>query len=144
MSEYPINILVAVDGSYNSNRAFNHAVKLAQSTQGRLFVVRVVEDYYINEADGILQLINYTDDLRVINAKEDLNNKFMMTTYPITDTLLRIGDPKIIISSFLVPGLKIDYLIIGTIGSGYSGNKDIGSTAKYLTDHVSCNVLMIK
>jgi len=138
------NILVGIDGSYNSNRAFNKAVKLAETIQANLYVVRVVEDYYLNEDDGILQMINYDENPDVITAKDDLNYKYMSTIYQIKDTFLRIGDPKKIISTYLVRGLKIDLLIIGAIGRGYTGEKSIGSSATFFREISTCEVLIVE
>lgn len=137
------NILVGIDGSYNSNRAFNQAVKIAESCSANLYVVRVVEDYYLNEDDGILQMINYSDNNRVIEAKDDLNLKYMMTTYPIKDTFLRIGDPRKIIATYLVRGLGIDSLIIGRTGKDCTDTNKIGPVAKFLKQQAPCDVLIV-
>lgn len=141
MLEQRKNILVGIDGSYNSNRAFNQAVQMAKDSHANLYVTRVVEDYSIVEEDGILQLVNYSDDPEVTAAKDDLNQKFMMTRYPIKDTFLRIGNPKKIIAKYLVPGLKIDLLVLGLTGMGA---KNAGSTVNFLKNHVNCQVSIIE
>lgn len=137
------NILVAIDGSLNANRAFNKAVQLAQKFNANLYLTRVVEDYYLNEDDGILQMINYEDDPDVIEARDDLNQKFMMTVYPIKDTFLRIGDPKKIIPTYLVRGLKIDLLVIGKFGKHNSHQKNLGEMAQFFKTNATCEVLLV-
>jgi len=136
-------ILVGIDGSYNSNRAFNRALKIAEKNGAELYVTRVVEDYSIVEEDGILQLVSYDEDPEVIEARDDLNSKFMLTRYPITDTLLRIGNPRIIIKKYLIPGLKIDLLVLGFTGKDIPDGKHLGSLTKYLTGQVKCRVLVV-
>lgn len=143
MTPHTKNILVAIDGSQNSNRAFNQAVQIAQRCKANLYLTRVVEDYYLNEDDGILQMVNYEDDPEVIEARDDLNQKFMMTVYPITDTFLRIGDPKKIIANYLVRGLKIDLLIIGKFGKDNNRQRKLGNLAEFLKMNTSCEVLII-
>jgi len=138
------NILVAIDGSLNANRAFNQAVQLAQKFKANLYLTRVVEDYYLNEDDGILQMVNYEDNPDVIEARDDLNQKFMMTVYPIKDTFLRIGDPKRIISDYLVRGLKIDLLVIGKNGKSNNQQASLGKIAGFLKANASCQVLIVE
>ncbi|WP_195702023.1 universal stress protein [Companilactobacillus futsaii] len=137
------NILVAIDGSLNANRAFNRAVQLAQQTKANLYLTRVVEDYYLNEDDGILQMVNYNDDSNVIEARDDLNQKFMMTVYPIKDTFLRIGDPQKIIANYLVRGLKIDLLVIGKHGKDNNHRANLGKMAEFFKTNVHCQVLIV-
>lgn len=137
------NILVAIDGSLNANRAFNQAVQLAQKLKANLYLTRVVEDYYLNEDDGILQMFNYEDDPEVIEARDDLNQKFMMTVYPIKDTFLRIGDPKKIIANYLVRGLKIDLLVIGKYGKNNNQQANSGRIAEFLKTNTPCQVLVV-
>ncbi|MQS76118.1 universal stress protein [Lactobacillus halodurans] len=138
------NILVAIDGSQNSNRAFNQALKLAQTQKANLYLVRVVEDYYLNEDDGILQMENYSDNPEVIKARDDLNNKSLMTVFPIRDTFLRIGDPKKIIATYLVRGLKIDLLVVGRFGKDFINRKKIGSNANFFKQNAPCKVRIIE
>lgn len=144
MTPHTKNILVAIDGSQNSNRAFNQAVQIAKRCKANLYLTRVVEDYYLNEDDGILQMVNYEDDPEVIAARDDLNQKFMMTVYPITDTFLRIGDPKKIIADYLVRGLKIDLLVIGKFGKNNNRHTSLGRIARFLKANVSCQVLIVE
>ena len=137
------NILLAIDLHPACDTAVTqHAVKIAQITQSKLFIVHAIE--HIN-AYGIAQaypaVINLEDEM-VREAKEQLVQFLKKFSIPLEQQFVEIGSPKIVILN-KAEQLKCDLIIVGSHGRhGFS--LLFGSTASAVMQHASCDVLSIR
>ncbi|WP_245249801.1 universal stress protein [Vagococcus allomyrinae] len=137
-------ILVAVDGSENSDLAFKHAVEVAKRNHASLHVLQV-----INDQAGSYSPFAYSD---IIKEEEEAAEKEMDKyldyghAHQLEDIvpIIRLGNPKTSIAKFVAEQYDIQLLIIGATGKGVVNRMIIGSTTSYVVQHAVCNVLVVK
>ncbi len=136
------NILVAVDGSEYSDRAFEIAIDLVQKYGSRLLIIHVAHQSmtsgtrvsaHIDEA--LLDLGRQTVDSYGRKAEErNVQN---------ASTILKKGDAaqKIIET---VQTENCDLVVIGSRGKGAFKELLLGSVSHKVTNHVKCPVLVVR
>lgn len=137
-------ILVAVDGSENSELAFKHAVEVAKRNHASLHILQV-----INDQAGSYSPFAYGE---IIKEEEEAAEKEMDTylayaaAQELTEVvpIIRLGNPKTSIAKFVAEQYDIELLIIGATGKGVVNRLLIGSTTSYVVQHAICNVLVVK
>ena len=129
MSKRYQNIMVAVDGSRQSIKAFAEALDLAKDNEAHLFIVSIINKVELtHSAYAMLKKIN--------DAKE----------YGIAEihAIVETGDPRNLIAN-VIPGQEnIDLIVMGATGKGAIQQALVGSTASYVVSHAPCSVLVVK
>ena len=113
-------IMVAVDGSSESELAFKKAVNVAQrnnSEQATEMAKQTLKDY------------------------EDYARKNQVTA---VKTVIEYGSPKPIIAKQLPEDNQIDLIMIGATGLNAVERIFIGSVSEYVIRHASCDVLVVR
>lgn len=141
MREKYQNILVAVDGSEQSDKAVLEAVKIAMRNETSLFVLNVKDDVRLySSAYGIpLILENLEEQSRAIieRATELIKKQVEFKSFRVE------GSPKKEIIDFAEEH-DIDLIVIGVTGKGAFDRLLVGSTTAYVIDHARCNVMVVK
>ncbi|EKF51084.1 universal stress protein [Lactococcus garvieae] len=141
MREKYQNILVAVDGSEQSDKAVLEAVKIAMRNETSLFVLNVKDDVRLyGSAYGIpLILENLEEQSRAIieRATELIKKQVEFKSFRVE------GSPKKEIIDFAEEH-DIDLIVIGVTGKGAFDRLLVGSTTAYVIDHARCNVMVVK
>ncbi|WEG72610.1 universal stress protein [Vagococcus intermedius] len=137
-------ILVANDGSKNSQIAFDHAVATAIRNDAKLYILRVVDTRidpfapYIIEGSMEKELEKARVELSELVIKA--NNLGVKEAIP----LLEEGAARTIIATQIPDQEEIDLLIIGATGKTGLDKLMIGSTTNYVVNHAKCPVLVIR
>ncbi|AME09869.1 MULTISPECIES: universal stress protein [Gemella] len=137
------NILVAVDGSYLAEWAFENAVSIAKKNNGsHLFIVSVV-DKTISSTNSLGN--NYT--AKHLEFAEKLVNGYATAAkkHRIAATgIAVVGIPKIVITEDILEKYNIDLVVCGS--SGLTGLKRvlIGSVSEGIVRYANCDVIVIK
>lgn len=141
MREKYKNILVAVDGSEQSDKAVREAVKIAARNETSLFVLNVKDDVRLyGSAYGVpLILENLEEQSQAIieRASEIIKKQVEFKAYRVE------GSPKKEIVDFAQAN-DIDLIVIGVTGKGAFDRLLVGSTTAYVIDHARCNVMVVK
>jgi len=134
------NILVATDGSKNSDAAFDEALNYAKSYEGTLKIVNAVNvtEEFQAHAPGLTE--------RLINeAKknlEDVKNRAQQAGIN-TETFVREGEPyKVIVD--LATQLNADTIVMGSHGRTGLTRIFMGSVTARVIGHTPCPVLVVK
>lgn len=140
------NILVAIDGSEKSEKAFMEAIAAAKRNQATLHIL------YVNEVTG-----NYFGDFGFLtpNLQEELDevaekqmneHRNLAIEKGLTDieTYILYGYPKTLIANFNESKEPIDLIVMGATGLNAVERALVGSTTSYVVNHAPCNVLVIK
>lgn len=137
------NILVPVDGSEQSYKAVDEAVRIAHLNQAKLYVLTVKDEnrYYgifnkeVREVPGIDQL---SEDILQISS-DIIREQVEFETYAIK------GKPKQSIVSFIEDmQYEIDLIVIGATGTDKFDRLLIGSTTSYVMNNTSCSILVVR
>lgn len=143
MQQYK-NILVAIDGSYESELAFQKAIIVAKRNEANLHLVHIVDTrafQNISSFDSAMveQVSKTAEQTLEEYATEAKNNGVNNVSFSI-----EYGSPKTIIAHDLPKSRNIDLIIIGATGLNAVERLLIGSVTEYVTHYAICDVLVIR
>jgi nucleotide-binding universal stress UspA family protein len=137
-------ILVPVDGSENSLRAFEHAIYLAKNAGATITAMHVIEKpptVYIESQKLLNDLLanfraeaaNILDKCQQLAAKSDVE----------IETVIGEGDAASNIVGYAQKG-DYDTIIIGRRGLGRFKEMVLGSISNKVLHHAKCSVMIVK
>lgn len=135
------SILVGVDGSEASEKAFDEALCVARENKSTLFIAWI--DTEIKRKmlyKGLSDREQLIHDKKLLPKVEEAKNFGVEKVIPIIKT----GDPKRYLSNWLPRDYKIDLIILGAATKKILDRLIIGSTAKYVVEHSKCTVTIVK
>lgn len=144
------SILVAIDGSDNSQRALDMAIDLAKQNSAKLSLVHVVRHMQVPLNPGLMQEYEAMERQRqdiLMKAGEQLVNlsKHKAESQGLKDVVgdITSGDPAAGIDSTAKKN-KADTIVVGRRGLGKESGKDLGSVARKLVNHTSVTCVIVK
>lgn len=137
-------ILVPVDGSENSLRAFERALAIAKSTGAQVAAVLVIETpptVYVESQKLLDQLLqNFRkESAKVLDRYEDIAEKEGMKI----ESVVMEGDPASNIVAYVEKG-GFDMIVMGSRGLGKFRGMVLGSTSRKVLQNAKCPVLIVK
>ncbi|EFT94364.1 universal stress family protein [Enterococcus faecalis TX0012] len=143
MSVYQ-HILVALDGSDQSEKAFHEAVRIAKEEQATLYLATI-----INDAEFTTSPFSFEElyDLEKHKSEEMLTEKAKQASEIGVKTVKKIvelGSPKRYLANTISENYAIDLIVLGATGRGAIQRTLIGSTTDYVVNHAFCNVLVVR
>ncbi|MGM9946364.1 MAG: universal stress protein [Lysinibacillus sp.] len=134
------HILVPVDGSDNSLRAMEDAIKVASARSQ-------IEILYVSSTDHIASEIlkagtldKYNEQNRQKFVREETAVKFSGIPYKVT---IEYGDPGKTIAKYANEN-DVDLVVIGCRGLTAIQEMVFGSVSTYVMKHVNCSCLLVK
>lgn len=138
------NILVAIDGSEQSDKAFQEALIICQRNQAKLYIISV-----INSAE--LTTSAYSFSKLFTQEKERLETEMLKKIYdanqagvPDVEAIVEVGDPKRFIIKAVSDHYPVELIVIGATGKGTLSRALVGSTTDYVVNHAPCSVFVVK
>lgn len=138
------NILVAVDGSDESEKAFKKAVNVAKRNDANLVLAHIID------TRAFQSISSFDDELAnqaTTMAKQTLAE---LTTFAknlgvekITQ-VVKYGAPKTILAKDLPSEYQIDLIMVGPTGLNAVERLLIGSVSEYIIRHAHCDVLVVR
>lgn len=144
MSKRYQNIMVAVDGSRQSIKAFAEALDLAKDNEAHLFIVSIINKVELTHSAYAFSKI-YADEkqrteVAMLKKINDAKEYGIAEIHAIVET----GDSRNLIAN-VIPGQEnIDLIVMGATGKGAIQQALVGSTASYVVSHAPCSVLVVK
>ena len=135
-------ILVAVDGSESSKKAFDKSVFLAQKCNSKLYVVHVVLDWeYGGDSAATFELI---EELRAkgIELLEQCKKQALQSNLQV-ETLLEQGDYAHEIIE-VAKRKNCDIIMMGSRGMSPFKELLLGSVSLKVMHHASCPVMVVR
>lgn len=138
------DIVVAVDGSEASEKAFKKALNIAKRNNARLILAHVVDSRTFATAEAYDRTLaeraeEYAKELLdgyVKNAKSaGLNDLIKCVEY---------GSPKVKIAKEIAQSFNADLIICGATGMNAVERFLIGSVSESITRYASCDVLVVR
>lgn len=137
MTDYT-NILVGVDGSKESEQAFDRALTIAKKNGAKLTVAHIIDDRaFKNQGIVIEQAEGVAKDLLA-----SLENKAKEASYTNIEYVIQYGSPKDKIVNEMIPQQGIDLVICGATGINAFERIFIGSVSDYIVRNAKCDVLI--
>lgn len=136
-------ILIPVDGSDASYRAFKEAVSIAKQNDSELIVLNVLDDFVrFGNPEASMRLY---DDLRADALSVLESYKAEAKEAGLENVTLEIikGDARYGIVEF-ADTAKADLVVVGATGKGAIERAMMGSVSEYVVRNVKSHVLVIK
>ncbi len=138
------NILIPTDGSDYSLRAAEYGISIAKMLGAQIMIVYIIDEVVLEQISRVSERENVEKELkndgqRYINYVLSLAEKEGVKAA----SLIAKGRPFEQIVR-IAKGLKMDLIVIGTIGLRGSDRILIGSVAERVIEYASCPVLVVK
>lgn len=142
-------ILVGIDGSKQSDMAFNKAIEVAKQNNAKLFLLSVIngERYPSTGPNGY----GFVDHSIYESAVQEMNKRLSKYKEKATQAGIKdvsvdveIGNAKLELAEHYPTENKIDLIVIGATGLNVVGRLIVGSTAAYTIREAPCDVTVVK
>ncbi|MGX6980213.1 universal stress protein [Vagococcus elongatus] len=137
-------ILVAVDGSEKSEKAFQEAISVAKRNGAKLFIAAIVNDVELTTSAYAFSKLLIEEkkklEINLLKKIDDASRQGIDDTVPIVE----IGNPKEYLAHIIPEEREIDLIIVGATGKGAIQRALVGSTTSYVVTHAPCNVMVIR
>lgn len=141
--------MVGIDGSDQSMAALHRAISLAQSMDASLLLVTVVDSralaMAISNTGGYVMAPNMREEL--MRQADETMDKFVAEVQKSGVSFERkvfTGDHKVELAESIPKEENIDAIVIGATGQTRMERVFIGSTASYIMNNATCDVVIVK
>ncbi|MFC6180155.1 universal stress protein [Lactiplantibacillus daowaiensis] len=137
------HILVGVDDSEDAQLAFRYAINRAKTDGAKLTIVSILEQDNMNVYEAMSK--DFVHGQRADLEQHVQQYAKLAKQFGITDvaTVVDEGDPGETIVKDIIPAIKPDLLVIGSI-SKHGVRRYFGSQAAYMAKHAPISVLVIR
>lgn len=143
MSHYQ-NILVAIDGSKNAEKAFTEAVALARTNNSKLYLAWIIDEASLSTSSFAVSKILKEEQSKAKMVLADLVEQARNVGIENVEEILEVGEPKTYITQTIPKNYELDLIVAGATGKGSLTREKVGSTIQYIVNHAPCTVLMVK
>ncbi|WP_284139835.1 MULTISPECIES: universal stress protein [unclassified Virgibacillus] len=138
------HILVAVDGSEASEKAFMKSLDIAKRNAARLILAHVVD----SRSFATVEAYDRTLGERAEQYAKELIDNYVETAKEagITDIVrcIEYGSPKVKIAKDIAKQFEADLIICGATGMNAVERFLIGSVSESITRYADCDVLVVR
>ncbi len=138
------HILVAVDGSFESELAFNKGVNVALRNQAELVLAHVIDTRALQ---SVATFDTYIYDKLEQEAKEvlsDLEKQARDQGVTNVRQVIEFGNPKNLLANEIPEREKIDLIMLGATGLNTFERLLIGSSSEYILRHAKVDLLIVR
>lgn len=138
------NILVAVDGSDESEKAFKKAVNVAKRNDANLVLAHIIDTRAFQSISSFDdELANQATTMAKQTLAELTTLAKNLGVEKITQ-VVKYGAPKTILAKDLPSEYQIDLIMVGATGLNAVERLLIGSVSEYIIRHAHCDVLVVR
>lgn len=138
------NILVAVDGSKESELAFKKGAAAAVRNNATLHLAHIID----NRSFGSIEAYDRTIADRTMKNSEELLSKYKQEAEAAgvknVNVIIEYGVPKVAIPKELAPKLNVDVIICGATGLNAAERFIMGSVSERIVRTAKCDVLVVR
>jgi nucleotide-binding universal stress UspA family protein len=142
------NILVAIDGSKEAERAFNKAVEIAKQNNANLLLVHVIDQrtyaYAGIEVEPFERNIAERGEQIALNMLGNYKEKAINAGLTNIECIIEFGSPKVKIPKEIAKEKQCDLIICGATGLNAVERLLMGSVSEHITRFASCDVLIVR
>ncbi|BDZ31788.1 universal stress protein [Lactiplantibacillus sp. WILCCON 0030] len=137
------HILVGVDDSDDAQLAFRYAINRAKTDGAKLTIVSILEQDNMNVYEAMSK--DFIHGQRADLEEHVRQYEKLATKFGVKDvrSIVDEGDPGETIVKDIIPAIKPDLLVIGSI-SKQGVRKYFGSQAAYMAKHSPISVLVVR
>ena len=138
------HVLVAMDGSKESEKAFKKAIEICLVHEAHLSIAHVIDIHTFAAMDSSSGLSleiaeNYADELLLKFEQQALN-----ANVKFVNKIMEFGSPKVLIAKNIASKHNIDLIVCGATGVNAIERILIGSVSENIVRNASCDVLVVR
>lgn len=137
-------ILVGMDGSAESLKAFDEAVRIAKRNDAELILANVIEQRSFLAVNTYDTLAEERHEKGTKILLQQFAEEAKVAGVTKVRTVLEYGSPKIMMATKIPKEEKIDLIVVGATGISYIERVIVGSVASYIVTHAACNTLIVR
>lgn len=137
-------ILVAVDGSKESEWAFKKSVAIAARNNATLNLVNIIDTRSYAAVEAYDRSIAERAQTFAVELLEDYKKEAVASGLENVNVLVEYGSPKTIIPRDISKKLAIDLIICGATGLNTVERFLIGSVSENIVRSAKCDVLVVR
>ena len=138
------NILVAVDGSKESELAFRKGAAAAVRNNATLHLAHIID----NRSFGSIEAYDRTIADRTMKTSQELLAKYKQEAEAAgvknVNVIIEYGVPKTTIPKELAPKLNVDVIVCGATGLNAAERLIMGSVSERIVRTARCDVLVVR
>lgn len=138
------NILVAIDGSKESEKAFRKALTIAKQNDARLVIAHVVDTRSFATVEAYDRTIADRAERFANEILSDHKKTAELAGVTKIESVVEYGSPKVKIAKDIAPNYEIDLIICGATGLNAVERFFIGSVSEHITRYSKCDVLIVR
>lgn len=144
MSEKYRRILVAIDGSFESELAFEKAVNIALRNGATLLLTHIIDT---NVLQSVATFDNYIyerlekESQVVLDAYEQQAREKGVSSIK---QIIEFGNPKIQLATEIPDKENVDLIMVGATGMNTFERLMIGSSSEYILRHAKVDLLIVR
>lgn len=137
------HILVGVDDSADALLAFDYAINQAIEDQAELTIVSVLEDEDMNVYEALSKDYVHGERDALAQHLTSYQQKALAAGVKKVNTMIAQGEPGETIVKVVIPDIKPDLLIIGSLAKKGLA-RHFGSQAAYMAKHAPIAVMVVR
>lgn len=144
MSEKYQKILVAVDGSKASEKAFNKAIEIVKEDEATLVVAHVIDSRTFATAEAYDKSLSQRAEKYANNLIDEYVENAKEAGIEKVESVIKYGSPKVIITKEIAPEQDADLIVVGATGLNAVERFLIGSVSESVARYAKCDVLIVR
>ncbi|MBU9788508.1 universal stress protein [Lentilactobacillus sp. G22-6] len=136
-------ILVGVDDSPDAQLAFRYAISEARLSDASLVIASVLEPEDMNVYQALSKDYVHGERKELAEHINQYRDLALRAGVKAVDTVIEEGDPGEVIVKTIIPAVKADLLIVGSL-SKTGVRKYFGSQAAYMAKYAPISVMVVR
>lgn len=144
MSHHYERILIAIDGSYESELAFKKGVNIALRNNAELLLTHVIDTRALQ---SVATFDTYIYEKLEQEAKDVLNDYEQQARekgLTKVKQVIEFGNPKTLLARDIPEKEKVDLIMVGATGLNTFERLLIGSSSEYIMRHAKVDLLVVR
>lgn len=144
MSHHYERILIAIDGSYESELAFEKGVNIALRNDAELLLTHVIDTRALQ---SVATFDTYIYEKLEQEAKDVLNDYEQQARekgLTKVKQVIEFGNPKTLLARDIPDKEKVDLIMVGATGLNTFERLLIGSSSEYIMRHAKVDLLVVR
>jgi nucleotide-binding universal stress UspA family protein len=137
-------VLVAVDGSKESEWAFKKAIEISKRNHASLVITHIIDTRSFATVEAYDRSIALRAEKFAKELLDDYQKRAEKEDVTDINTVLEYGSPKVKIAKEITPKHEIDLIVCGGTGLNAVERFLIGSVSENITRFAKCDVLIVK
>ncbi|MBM7642120.1 universal stress protein [Streptococcus loxodontisalivarius] len=144
MSQQYERILVAIDGSYESELAFNKAVNVALRNGAELLLTHVIDTRALQSVATFDSYIYEKLEQEAKDVLADFDKQARERGLEKVRQVIEFGNPKTLLAKDIPDKENVDLIMVGATGLNTFERLLIGSSSEYIMRHTKVDLLVVR